>query len=61
LTEHVKAAVSAELDRQRMGLDALHGVRAIAISVKLPPWPARASGPVVVEVQTEMPSSAKKT
>ena len=61
LTDHIKAAVAAELDRQRPGLDGLRGVRAVAISVKLPPWPTRASRAVVVQVETETAAPVKKS
>jgi len=61
LTDHIKAKVAAELDRQRPGLDGLRGVRAVAISVKLPAWPARGSRAVVVQVEIETPGPIEKT
>lgn len=60
LTEHIKAAVTAELDRQRTGLDGLHGVRTVSISVRLTPWPTRASRAVTVDVEMETRPSVEK-
>lgn len=52
LTDLIKLAVTEELERQRAGIDGLKGIREVAISVNLPPMPARARA-VVVHLKTE--------